>query len=251
MIWVRGKTRAIRDKTGRIVYQGFSEDATEERQCRVENVLLQAVREAVWRMHGTGDLSEVLATVQEGLKYAGIPFTSHSFNYIDPALDPSRLCVYDSLYPEQGQESFPEESRTLLRQFWQQGKVVYRRDLHAEDRYGECEIIERMYGRPVRSVVDVPFSHGTLAVNSAQAEAFSERDIAFLKKIAGVLSEGFQRAEDLARVEQHNRDLEEQQRLLTAFHQIGQAILETLDLDQILERLATWIIEAARREVTT
>ena len=50
--------------------------------------------------------------------------------------------------------------------------------------------------------------------------------------------------ERTVKLEQHNRDLEEKERLLTAFHQIGQAVLETLDLDEILDRLATQIIEA-------
>ena len=40
------------------------------------------------------------------------------------------------------------------------------------------------------------------------------------------------------------RDLERQERLLTSFHQIGQAVLETLDMDEILDRLAWEITEA-------
>jgi len=41
---------------------------------------------------------------------------------------------------------------------------------------------------PIRSVLDVPFSHGTVAVNSDQPDAFSEDDIAYLQEIAQILS---------------------------------------------------------------
>ena len=42
-----------------------------------------------------------------------------------------------------------------------------RRDLDAEDKLGEAENSRRVYGR-VRSVLDVPFAFGTLAVNSLE-----------------------------------------------------------------------------------
>lgn len=58
------------------------------------------------------------------------------------------------------------------------------------------------------SVIDVPFSHGTLAVNSEKPDAFSKQDIVLLEKMAQVLSEGFKRTEDLRQLEKYAKDLE-------------------------------------------
>jgi len=57
-----------------------------------------------------------------------------------------------------------------------------------------------------------PFSHGTLSVNSTVPNAFSERDINFIRELAEALSEGFRRMEDLeqmAQSEQRYRTLVE------------------------------------------
>jgi len=43
------------------------------------------------------------------------------------------------------------------------------------------------------SVIDIPFSNGTLAINSRRPHAFDEGDIAVLRRFAHVLSDGFQR----------------------------------------------------------
>lgn len=67
-----------------------------------------------------------------------------------------------------------------------------RADLKAYDRYGEAVAL-----KTVRSVIDVPFSQGTLALSSAEPNAFSEQDIDVLQNMAGLLNEGFQRMADL------------------------------------------------------
>ena len=88
------------------------------------------------------------------------------------------------------------EDEVVTRQ-WRAGEPVYRRDLQHEDHLAERTALEECYGEPIRSAVDIPFSHGTLAVNSLRAEAFSEADMAFVQELATVLSDGFGRLEDL------------------------------------------------------
>ena len=44
-----------------------------------------------------------------------------------------------------------------------------------------------------RAIVDVAFSHGTLAINSKQPHAFGDEDIAYVQRFAQIISEGFQR----------------------------------------------------------
>ncbi len=72
----------------------------------------------------------------------------------------------------------------------------------------EKEHIEQTFGSTVRSVIDVPFSFGTLAVSSPEPEVFSKDDIQFMQEVAQVLSEGLRRTEDLGRIESQMRELE-------------------------------------------
>lgn len=58
---------------------------------------------------------------------------------------------------------------------------------------------------PGCSVLDVPFSHGTLAINHHAADAFSLRDAILLEGLAEVVTEGFQRFQDLVRHQQAQR----------------------------------------------
>ena len=67
------------------------------------------------------------------------------------------------------------------------------------------------------SLIDVPFSHGTLAINSGQSHAFREGDIEILQRFAHVLSDGFQRFLDIIdrkQAEEALRESEEQFRSL-------------------------------------
>ena len=74
-----------------------------------------------------------------------------------------------------------------------------------------CEIpetLQKRTGPPARSVVDIPFSHGIFAINSLEANAFSQGDIEFFRELAEVLSEGFQRLEELRDLKQVAEELE-------------------------------------------
>ena len=74
-----------------------------------------------------------------------------------------------------------------------------------------CEIPETLQQRinpPARSVIDIPFSHGIFTINSLEANAFSQGDIEFFRELAEVLSEGFQRLEELRDLKQVAEELE-------------------------------------------
>jgi hypothetical protein len=49
---------------------------------------------------------------------------------------------------------------------WRERRPFYRRDLAAADGYDEQTHLQDSYGGGIRSVLDVPFAHGTLAINS-------------------------------------------------------------------------------------
>ncbi|MCC7261720.1 MAG: response regulator [Candidatus Latescibacteria bacterium] len=165
---------------------------------------LYRVREQVWDMRGADDIERVVRAVGASLQELGVPFRYFGVNVVDPVLQASLI---PKTVDQQGEWLDPEEDRaahgrTVL-EFWARGKVAYRRDLHADDPFGERERI-----RHARSVVDVPFSHGTLAVSNPEPEAFSASDIAVLQELASVLSEGFRRMDDLQQLEQRRAELE-------------------------------------------
>jgi len=82
------------------------------------------------------------------------------------------------------------------------------------------------------SLIDVPFSRGTLAINKSQPHAFGEEDIGVLQRFAGVLSAGFQRFVDIAeriRAQDELRASQERIRtLVTEGHQRARNSLQTI-----------------------
>jgi signal transduction histidine kinase/CheY-like chemotaxis protein len=181
-----------------------TEMAERTRRERRQAALFRA-REQVWDMRGADHIERVVRAVGEILREAGVPYRFFGVNVIDPA---TRSSIAPKTMDQQGDWAEDLESereahgRTVLA-FWERGEVAYRRDLHAEDPFGERRRIFH-----ARAVVDVPFSHGTLAVSSPEPNAFSGEDIALLQELAGVLSEGFRRRDDLQQLEQRRAELE-------------------------------------------
>ena len=203
-------------------------DITRRKRRERERVALQDVREAVWQMQCSDDFQQVLTVMREGLVALEIPFQDWGINIIDSSSDPPRV-MFHNMSREGGLRTGEqkEKGRDNIVAFWGKGEPVYRRDLTAEDRYQEREYVGSGYGHAARSVLDIPFSHGTLALNSEDPDAFSPQDIAVARELAEVLFEGIQRREDLCRLEEKNQ-------LLEAFQEIGQLTLSSLDIDSIL-----------------
>jgi len=159
------------------------------------------VREQVWKMRGVEDIEQVLEAVGESLRSMEVPFMYCGVNLVNT--DTRSAASLYTMNPEGEWHKGPISGGPLIVRFWEGQEPVYRRDLHREDLYEERSRIGR-----VRSLVDMPFSHGTLAVSSPEPEAFSTADLEVLKNMAGLLSEGFQRMSDLSVLEQRNRALE-------------------------------------------
>jgi PAS domain S-box-containing protein len=173
--------------------------------------ILPQVREAIWRMGSSKDVVGILVAVRDGLEKLDVPFVNCGVNLVDSAGPEPQ--VYSHSMTEEGiwlpAKTDDPGSETVLR-IWRSKETAYRRDLDREDRYGEAGWIKADFNQPIRSVVDAPFSHGTLAINSTVPDAFDLEDVDALQAMARVLSEGFQRLEDFHLLEARNQDLEQE-----------------------------------------
>ncbi|MEW6751207.1 MAG: ATP-binding protein [Candidatus Latescibacterota bacterium] len=187
---------AVQDPDGGPAYTvGFARDVTLRRRQEERRLLVQRVRESIWQMRRGDDIDHLLAAIGEGLGELGVPFQHCGINVVEER--PDGVWVQGRSLVRGGGWLTSDATRAsdLVTRWWRDGRLVYRRDLEAEDPYDEREYMQRR--ARVRAVVDVPFSHGTLAVNSLLPAAFSEADLEILQELAGVLSEGFRRLDDL------------------------------------------------------
>ena len=172
----------------------------------------QQMREVVWKMRGPEDIKRLLEVVKGCLKRLEVPFRGCGINVIDERSDGAAVHTYelneDGYWEHKDEEEVPE----ILMSVWSGQKVSYRRDLASEDPHQEKARVSEKFG-PVRSVLDVPFSHGTLAVNSPEPDAFSEEDIEGLQVLAESLSEGFHRLDDLKNLATKEEQLRQSQKM--------------------------------------
>jgi len=190
---------------------GTMQDITERKRQEALQRARQRVLDEVWKMNQPEDIQQVLEAVKAGLEMLGVPFQGCGINVVDTSGKSSAVCEYET--SDQGTWEVEEkELGEFLGLIWRSGKPHYRCDLEAEDPSQERKILEQKFGT-VHSVLDVPFSHGTLAVNSPKAHAFSEEDIQSLQILAEVLSEGFRRLDDLKALEATEEQLRQSQKM--------------------------------------
>jgi len=194
-------------------------DITERKHKETQQLALQHVREVLWGMKQPNDIDKLMDAIGKSLEIQNIDFFDYGINKIDTSIH----SLEEILHPKDRTITWRswrkkrnrgiqwrtwEEVKPVLSSIWRSGKVSYRRDLENEDFFDELEGLGIGLDGRVHSVIDIPFSHGTLAVNSSEPNAFSEENIRELQALAEVLSEGFQRLEDLQKLEERNQDLE-------------------------------------------
>ena len=90
----------------------------------------------------------------------------------------------------------------------------------------------------------VPMDCGSLVLGGFASRTCPPEEAAAARDVGRVLSRGFTRLADMQRLADHTRDLEEKDRLLTAYQEIGAVTLASLDLDEVLDNLAESIVSA-------
>jgi two-component sensor histidine kinase len=178
-----------------------SRDPGQER--RRSRIVAEGVRQAIWQMQGSDDLKGLLTAIGDSLDRIGIPFLYCGVNVVDTSGPEPRVTAHSLRHDSQWFHLEGRGAETVL-DFWRGGRTVYRRCLSQDDPYGEFERFRNV----VESVVDIPFTHGTLAVSSREPAAFTDGDLDVLANVATWLSDGFRRLEDLRALEARNAELE-------------------------------------------
>jgi len=187
--------------------------AAEEAQLRIAEdynvqVSLEKVRDIIWDMEGGNSLGKLTASLPEILGDLQIPYNSCGINTVAKQAESDGVTFRDTVNQRANYDEVGElNGSAMIYKVWQDQATVYRPDLQREDPYNEREGMERDYPG-VRCIIDVPFSHGTLAVNSNSPNAFSARAIGHLERLAEVLSEGFRRMDDLQALEERTATAE-------------------------------------------
>jgi signal transduction histidine kinase len=195
----------IRDEAGEVsgalLMRKLVDDPGLQKERR--NVMGQ-LRDAIWGMKHSNDMDPLMHVLREGLWELSLPHLAFGVNFVTPA-DNGEIHV--ACYTDRGKgdgQWHKLESGVgvkILGDLWRGQQIVYRRDLDQDDPYQEAAMLHDYMGAHIRSVVDVPFAFGTLAVNSTEANAFHQVDLDILQDLAGALEESMRHKDDLVRLE--------------------------------------------------
>ncbi|MCC7264598.1 MAG: GAF domain-containing protein [Candidatus Latescibacteria bacterium] len=193
------------------------------------NLSLQQIRNQVLQMQQVADWEGVVRAIDHELGKR-VDFSFASIQFIDQQA--GTFCYYTTAFapedwPLQGHEHLPLPPS--LKQVIATGQLLYRRTR------AEIESYQDGVGEEARSVVDVPFPGGTLAMNSIRENAFSDRDLQILEGFAQVVHEGYQRLMDLEQLAQTRQQLEHRARESEALAAAISVLALTSEVEEVLQ----------------
>jgi signal transduction histidine kinase len=258
--WLRLTLQPTSATDGTIRYLGSATDLTREKRQQSQNRALKKLRQEIGRLETPEELSQILAGMHHYLEDLDANIASYGINIVGEA----ELRFHGKNTGGSWHERSSRKGDDIVRRIWQSGLTAYRRDLLSQDEYGELDDITTLFGGSVRSIIDIPFSHGTLALNSHDPDSFSADDIAFLEDLATAISEGFHRRDDLQNVATKELQLRQARKLeavgllaggiahdfnnlITIISGYGQLLLYELDSDDPRRISAEEISEASQR----
>ena len=202
----RAKTLETLEQRNRDLEHEITERERAEEALR-RRAALDRVRAEVFGMTTAEDMDRVLTAIYRELRSLGVEFNNCSISVFKEGGDPPEVESYCVSAGAVWTSTASVTGSKHIEAMWRAAGPVYRKDLDREDVYGEKENADRAWGRPIRSIVDVPFSKGSIAINSVEPDAFSENDIEILQQFAGVLSEAYARFEDMMALRRLNTEM--------------------------------------------
>ncbi|MFA6110543.1 MAG: GAF domain-containing protein [Candidatus Latescibacterota bacterium] len=152
---------------------------------------LTELQELLFGLTAPADLEQVIEAVGTALRTAGVPCENYTLALVDRVQEPPIMRIHGRSPTDRREYAGVAANLEL----WRRGKPFYRPDLEAEDPLGEREALQTW--RPIRCVLDVPFSHGTLGLSSARPNALSPEDLRFVESLATTLSAGYRRWDEV------------------------------------------------------
>ena len=204
---------------------------------------LRRVQDSVWQMLSPDDIQHVLESLRESLSDLGVPYDECGINVVDKTVDPPTVRIHQTTRGGEWYFSSAPSEGAFMTHLWGATGPVYRRDLEVDDPFGEAGL--NYAKQQVRSILDIPFASGTIAVNSSVPGAFSRADIAVLEELASILSGGFLRVQDLRQL------AAERERLAVTLRSIGDGVISTdsegniLLMNRVAEELTGWTDQEA------
>lgn len=248
-IWVKATWQATRNESGSVgLCLVLLEDRTESYNQVVDHQALELIRDQVWYMQSTADIEKVLVALNNALKQVGISYGYLGINIVHDTADGFYVRTYQLTTNGEWYDTGPVFGAEIIKGIWREGTTAYRQDLWVEDIYEEMAALIDLFKYPVRAVVDVPFSHGTLALNSSQPKAFSPRDIAFLEQVTNTLSDGFSRLDDLKALATKEEQLQQAQKMDAIGHLAGGVAHDFNNLITIISGYSQLLLHDLSRE---
>ena len=170
----------------------------------------ERIRARILDSRSTEDLLEVASLIVRELNRLGVRFSGGiGLNFID-----EEAGEYRQLIATEDESSIPRslslETIQPLVERWRRGETWMRPvtpDLR--ERWLASGLYDKYPERAaqVKVVLDVPFTHGTLAINSTEVDEFSAEEIEILQGFARVVSLAYTRSLDFQQLEEQNRQL--------------------------------------------
>ena len=198
--WVYGNAKVLYDEQGVVSgYIGTNLDIDKRKQAEETsriNLALQRLRNETLRMLGEEDWGRMVETFDRELRQV-VEFYQCSVNLVDPQQGEAHDHSLSGKGPFGG---IKEGLDPVFKKALETGAPVYR-PRRADP------LFNPQIPSEVNAVLDLPFSGGTVAINSTSEEAFGEREIQILEQFALVMSEAHRRLEELRALERYQNEL--------------------------------------------
>ena len=222
---------------------------------------LERVRTKIAGMQTSTDLSNVSAQIQTELSENGVEASGISINI---ARNDQVISYGPGDHPDVPREAvrtgFSKASAGPLTapffEHWREGRVWHRfwsvednrkrlRDhLEATDRLAEEDRIEEWIQQRAPdglTIVDVPFTEGTLAINRPGDQPYSDDDISLLRRFTEVFALGYRRHLDLLAAEERARQAER-----SRAHQHVRTVVSSMSTAEDIERVVSVLEQELR-----
>ncbi len=199
----------------------------QNRELRRGRAVSRVVKQ-VFLMEKSTDLADVIRLVRDELLGLGLRFSFCGITIFDEERAVSRsysATALESLEATVGDDdsALPHLELPLtglddlekIVSFWRRGEVYYRNTDGEESLTYLSKLMSHGLGlravSPVRSIVHVPFVHGTLALAGTAPNQYTEDEILTLEELAEAISVGYKRFLDFHELEQRNLELQRTQ----------------------------------------